>query len=803
MARQLHMQRAMNVAFNPAKLSTEMAKGQPQCADSFLAILSLAETEAATADSADSSATAAKRLISAGASFITSATSKLRGQTKPATKAREFETANTSSPDTTKLPNTSKAQGTAIRQSADSQTVASVPDAPVPTDTKEPVLISYLGTGAFENSATAQAPQVLTRSAGNGSESSEAKGNTAIYSAPAQDSDVFGQVVKGMRSSDPGEAFALPETKTGSYVGASENSAVAPAPKGYTRSAGNSSEAKGNTAAYTALAQDSDVFGQVAKGMRSSVPGQAFAIPEVTTGSYVGASENSAVAPGERTCVRVAGNGSGASRSLDASTASGQAVTNSETESASNMRPQPVSVGALENSAVALANDDRIANDASGDSQEQTSSSSSVEVANDVKMPLPEQADTTSSDQSSGQTLGNAQPASARKNSLNSGILPVSEIAAQPLARLSMASTRRLPVSQPAAKPVQVNSGSSSAALQPARAQVSAKLDGSQVAGGEKNASEPDHSGPNDAGAKRAPQTGSQAGASLAQVAQDANAQVAASVTNQSYAELFKNTKLSVPTAVSPAVSAQGTGNSAAAEKNSSSQEKNANEFVAASADQSVSGDAALVKQVAAAVKTDDPLTQNMPSQSGPVVVSATGGASNLSDSSKGNAPAASTSTEPHAMDEPLSPKPETNATTPMGSVQTARLVQNLSETEWRVGIQAGEFGKVDIHTSISQSQISARIYVEHDELSKALAGGLPQLHEKLSVEHRMDAQVELFNSGSSYSSGAGRQQHQQQQRTMEQNGYVSSGANEPASSADTLLESSGTVSATGVDMHV
>jgi hypothetical protein len=130
-------------------------------------------------------------------------------------------------------------------------------------------------------------------------------------------------------------------------------------------------------------------------------------------------------------------------------------------------------------------------------------------------------------------------------------------------------------------------------------------------------------------------------------------------------------------------------------------------------------------------------------------------------------------------------------------------LVQQLSESELRVGIQTGEFGKIDIHTSISQSQISARIYIEHDELGKAIAGTLPQLHEKLSVDHHMDAQIEVFNAGSGHSNGTDRHQHQQQQRTPEQNGPASRDGDDPKPKIGTVQEAPSTAITLGLDMHV
>jgi 4-diphosphocytidyl-2C-methyl-D-erythritol kinase len=117
------------------------------------------------------------------------------------------------------------------------------------------------------------------------------------------------------------------------------------------------------------------------------------------------------------------------------------------------------------------------------------------------------------------------------------------------------------------------------------------------------------------------------------------------------------------------------------------------------------------------------------------------------------------------------------------------------------MGIQAGEFGKIGIHTSVSQGQISARIYVEHNDLGKAISEALPQLHEKLTVEHRMEAQIQLYNTGSGSSYGTEQQKQQQQQKTQEQNLTGSQDADEiyPAEVAQELTSSA---AAGGLDMH-
>jgi hypothetical protein len=138
----------------------------------------------------------------------------------------------------------------------------------------------------------------------------------------------------------------------------------------------------------------------------------------------------------------------------------------------------------------------------------------------------------------------------------------------------------------------------------------------------------------------------------------------------------------------------------------------------------------------------------------------------------------------------------------PLGVVETAHLVQHLSESELRVGIQSGEFGKIDIHTSLSQNQISARIYVEHDELGKAMTEAMPQLREKLSVDHRVDMQIELYSTGSSHSGGTDHQE-QRQHKTPDQNEPAFRDALVVTPQVDSAPETIGSGMTAGLDMHI
>ena len=145
-----------------------------------------------------------------------------------------------------------------------------------------------------------------------------------------------------------------------------------------------------------------------------------------------------------------------------------------------------------------------------------------------------------------------------------------------------------------------------------------------------------------------------------------------------------------------------------------------------------------------------------------------------------------------------------TEPTTPvlthsLSSVQAARLMHTLSESQLRVGLQAGEFGKIDIHTSLSQNQISARIYVEHEDLGRVIAGTLPQLHEKLEVQHRLDAQLELHSADSERDD----RQQKQQSKLPAQSTTTYSDSQDARVESETPQVVSRTMRSSVLDMHV
>jgi hypothetical protein len=99
------------------------------------------------------------------------------------------------------------------------------------------------------------------------------------------------------------------------------------------------------------------------------------------------------------------------------------------------------------------------------------------------------------------------------------------------------------------------------------------------------------------------------------------------------------------------------------------------------------------------------------------------------------------------SADAPSSPSltdadgPDETLPTSASSPVTARLVQGMSQSEFRVGMQSQEFGNIDIRTSVARHMFSAQISVEHSDVAKSLTAQLPGLYHRLA-----DQQVAVGN---------------------------------------------------------
>ena len=94
----------------------------------------------------------------------------------------------------------------------------------------------------------------------------------------------------------------------------------------------------------------------------------------------------------------------------------------------------------------------------------------------------------------------------------------------------------------------------------------------------------------------------------------------------------------------------------------------------------------------------------------------------------------------------------------PTSLVNSARLVERMGESELRLGIRAGEFGSVDIRTSMIHSQFTAEISTEHGELGRALAAELPSLQSRLTEQRVAVANITLQNHSDSHSTASEQQ---------------------------------------------
>jgi hypothetical protein len=100
-----------------------------------------------------------------------------------------------------------------------------------------------------------------------------------------------------------------------------------------------------------------------------------------------------------------------------------------------------------------------------------------------------------------------------------------------------------------------------------------------------------------------------------------------------------------------------------------------------------------------------------------------------------------------------------TSATTPSSSINTARLIQSVGQSEMRVGMRSAEFGDISIRTSATHDSLSAQISLDHADLAKALTAHLPDMQARLGGNGNVDVRVNNHTQSSMSQSGS--QNHQ------------------------------------------
>ena len=117
---------------------------------------------------------------------------------------------------------------------------------------------------------------------------------------------------------------------------------------------------------------------------------------------------------------------------------------------------------------------------------------------------------------------------------------------------------------------------------------------------------------------------------------------------------------------------------------------------------------------------------------------------------------------------------PDIDGVTPPShaGVNTAKLVQGLTQSELRVGLQTRDFGNIDIRTSASRHEFSAQISVEHSEVAHTLTAELPNLYARLNEQQVPVSNIQIHNQSLSTSSGLD-QRSQQSAQQSQSNGFT------------------------------
>jgi len=80
--------------------------------------------------------------------------------------------------------------------------------------------------------------------------------------------------------------------------------------------------------------------------------------------------------------------------------------------------------------------------------------------------------------------------------------------------------------------------------------------------------------------------------------------------------------------------------------------------------------------------------------------------------------------------------------------VSTAKLMQSLTQSEFRIGLQSREMGTINIHTSIAARTFSAQIFVERSEVANMLMRELPDLYSRLADQRVLAGPIQIHNDG-------------------------------------------------------
>jgi len=115
-------------------------------------------------------------------------------------------------------------------------------------------------------------------------------------------------------------------------------------------------------------------------------------------------------------------------------------------------------------------------------------------------------------------------------------------------------------------------------------------------------------------------------------------------------------------------------------------------------------------------------------------------------------------------------------------AINTARLIQSMSESEMRLGMHSTEFGDISIRTSVATQQVQAQINVNHNELGNEISAHIPALQARLGNDFGLPVSIEVNQPGGSLNGGQG--QASQQNHNLS-SGHFSAGSATQAPETD------------------
>lgn len=89
-----------------------------------------------------------------------------------------------------------------------------------------------------------------------------------------------------------------------------------------------------------------------------------------------------------------------------------------------------------------------------------------------------------------------------------------------------------------------------------------------------------------------------------------------------------------------------------------------------------------------------------------------------------------------------------------MPVINTAKLIQNMGQSEMRVGMRSNDFGNISISTSATRDMISAQISLDHGELARTLATHLPEMQARLGGNQAMNVRIDVNGQATGQATG-------------------------------------------------